>query len=331
MNDRDTYNRYLDDFGAQLGRAATHRPKRRRTVLATSTVVATIASVAIVVTALSPSTGPVGVLERASAALADRGHVLHYVVRPSTVAPTGSINRPTVPAQCESRDPIRVWQTTTPDRWRVALPAQPTGGRCDTIVDGRRMRVIRGPQEMSWNAGTTTRWVPALRALDIVRGYPAKSSVGDIPLGDPSLGTGDPVHVLRRMLADGQLTDRGEETLNGRAVRVLTGRRENRNTSFKLVTTVTYAVDATSAEPVRAITNRQITPTPGSNAPAPPNTAAQQLDFTTFQRLPATPANTRLLDITTTGKTDRTDLTLDELRRELRSRKNDRRPIRGIR
>lgn len=306
------------------------RPQRRPLLLAlgATATAAVAATIVLIVLALAPAGSPVDVLGRAEAALTSSGRLLHYTVTSQPVATTGGLERRPVRGRCVTPSRVEVWETDAPRRWRAILPPPPS--RCDTIVD-RHRNVVRGPQEQAWNNGVSTTYLPANRTLDIVRGYNTNSSQRVIPIVDPSgdrtFGDGGPIEAIRRLIADRKLKQTGTATLHGRAVRVLSGGRQRDSRAangegYVATTTLLYAVDAKTYEPVRAISTIKSVTTfrPRGDRPVQrlDRTFALQLDFSAFDQAPLDATNSRQLTIEPSGTVHRTDMTLAEFRREIR-------------
>jgi hypothetical protein len=99
----------------------------------------------------------------------------------------------------------------------------------------------------------------------------------------------DPVATLRSMLSSGRLRDAGETTVGGRTVHRLVGTRTRAFGTHRFVASFEYDVDLTTFAPVRA--RIQI---PG---PAGADRIFSILDFQSFERLPLTAANAKLLKV----------------------------------
>lgn len=299
------------------------RPTRRRRALVALGTAVVVAGVVVGISAAGPSDGPADIVGEARAALSPQREIVHYVVKATLVEPSDGLDPKPLDGPCVQTGSTEIWQATAPDRWRAVLPANRRGQRCGRTFD-RRGREVIGRTEVSWDRGTTGLYRPGLRELDIVRGYPANSSARNVPVGDERLGTGDPVAVLRRLLASGTVRDTGGRTLDGRDVRVLQGTiREGHGPKLTRTTEVLYAVDAESFAPVRAVTTLHYRPRPGQRLDRdmpilPTYSFGQQLDFTVYERLPLTPRTERLLQIRPADGTNTTDQTLAEFKREIR-------------
>lgn len=306
---------------------AARPARRRRTIVALGAAVV-VAGVVVGISATGPSDGPADIVGEARAALTPQRELLHYVVKQTPVEPSDGLNPRPRGSACPQTGSSEVWQTTAPDRWRAVLPANPRGPRCGRTFD-RHGREVVGPTEVAWDRGTSSRYQPGTGTLEIIRGYAPNSSARNVPVGDLRLGTGDPVAVLRRLLASGTVRETGSAILDGRDVRVLEGTVEEEphpRAKVKMTTEMLYAVDAESFAPVRAVTTTHFLHRSRHQPGRRQATASfgQRLDFTVYEHLPLTPKTERLLAIRPAARTDTTDQTLAEFRRELK-RENKRR------
>lgn len=300
--------------------APVTRPARRRSAAVVLSAVVAAAGVAVAISVAGPSDGPVDIVSEARAALSPQSELLHYVVKQTAVEPSEGLNPAPLEGACVQSGSSEVWQTTVPDRWRAVLPPNARGRRCGRTFD-RRGHEVTGRTEAAWDRGTTSLYRPGPGTLDIVRGYPANSSARNVPVGDQRLGTGDPVAVLRRLLASGTVRDTGSATLHGRAVRLLEGTiQESLGPRAAKTTELLYAVDTESFAPVRAVTTTHFRHRPRHRPERGWLTASfgQRLDFTVYEHLPVTPQTERLLEIRPAGRTAKSDQTLAEFRRELK-------------
>lgn len=322
------YAAHLDAFGRELRRVAARRRWRRTRPLVVAGAGGLVAAAAVFALVSSPGTGPVDVVARAEAALAPRGELLHYVVRTSVgTATVGALAVTPQRDGCLPSSPSEVWQTTDPPRWRMVYRLSTFQVRCGRQRD-RHGRNGGARQEIAYADGTTTTYTRERGSLDTIRGYAPTSSAAGVPIGSRELGGGDPVSAVRRMLADGKLHDRGERVLAGRPVRMLTGRRVERNRAYRWVRETTYLVDATSFEPVRAI-QLLIRRVPAGRGGLKGFTlrTAGQLDFERFERRRLDAAGERKLVIQPGRIIRRTDVTQEQLRQQRRRQRqaNERR------
>ena len=113
---------------------------------------------------------------------------------------------------------------------------------------------------------------------------------GELSPGQPGA---DPVAGVRKLLADGDLTAAGEETLDGRRVVRLTGEEPSPNGTAQRPfppRKIEYLVDATTFAPVR-ITYDDLVEDGGEKV----NALRRVITFEVFERLPMTPENEALL------------------------------------
>lgn len=314
---RVAYTTHLDVFGRELHAAVVRPAPRRARSLGLAAAGGLAALVVVVVMISSSGPGPVDIVARAEAALTPRSELLHYAVRWSggTLA-NGAIQVVPLGRKCPVEPPTEVWQTAKPPQWRAVYPPVPSGGPCRGRVVDRHGHRIAGTQEVAYADGTVTTYVPEHRTLDVVRGF-AKNGSATIPLvGNRELGGGDPVGMIRRMLAEGQLRDRGERLVGTRRVRVLFGRRPEGRGRHRGAWETTYVVDATTFEPVRSI--QRFVPVErasGTGLRATMERIAFQIDFDSFGRRPLTVGDRRLLVIRPDRAVRRTDMTVEQVRR----------------
>lgn len=309
-------------FTALKHRAGTSAPgpvRLRRAAVALGAASA-VAVAVVAFSAAGPSDGPLDVVAKASAVLSPPEELLHYTATAGPVAASGGLDPAPIKGSCAESGSIEVWQTTVPDRWRAILRPNPRGAQCSRAYDPNRDAEITGPTEMAWDRGTTSRYQPASDTLDIVRGYPSNSDARDIPLGDQRLGTGDPVSVVRSLLASGAVRETERSTVDGRTVRVLRGTTEATDGDRTTTVKVLYAIDADSFAPVRAITTTSIQdpdvhPALRARLAEP---RAQQLDFTSYERRPLTPQSEQQLAIRPARPTQTVDQTLAEFEEAIR-------------
>lgn len=130
-----------------------------------------------------------------------------------------------------------------PLRWRIVQVRSPCNVGMTITADGS---AVTGGSESAYADGTRTTYWPEADKLDIVRGLDGR------PPRPPQagfVGGVDPVTEVRRMLAEGELEDRGvSKPPDGRAVRTLSG--ELRTPGGQQ--TLEYVVDAESFTPIRA-------------------------------------------------------------------------------
>jgi len=276
------YDRYLDDFGARVSRAAApppspSRPPRRRLALGLGGTA--VATAAVVATVLAVGGGAAGdrldVVAEARAALAPEGKIVHMVLR--TDVQLDGLDRG---ADATSE----IWSAEDRPRWRLrqTLP---------DIREGRIAAAVGSVQELSYGDG-------------VQRIYTAKSDelreqdglTDDSPVATPpsflQAGSNDPAAGLRRRLERGELRDTGEIESGGRTVRRLVASSDSGRTRQEFV----YDVDPETFAPVGGSVTTTSDETSGT-------TFVFSFRVERYETLPDTPENAGLLRITTTPST----------------------------
>lgn len=282
-HDDDPLDRYMDTFGERLEAAAAQRkatksPRRRlRRAALIGGPVAALALTAVLLL-LPGSTTPrhLDVLAEARAALApQQDELTHLVVRQRLLTDDdnkSSYSRQVAPIVIEQ------WSATRPVRWRVGFALPPDSDQ----PPGTQL-------QMSYANGVQEQYTPKSNRLRRSHGLGKLAAPAASPLGT------DPVATLRSLLSRGQLRDAGSAKVGERDVHRLVGTRSRTIHTKKGKQTykspVEYDVDPTTFSPVRA---RIGLPFPRTSGASP---LFVVLDFTTFERLPLTPATERLLAI----------------------------------
>ncbi len=283
---------------AGLGPHGPARPAsrdRRRFAL-----VAVVGAIAVAAATLPGSpTGEIDVVAEARAAAAPvPGGVLHTVVqfkqtpdlgptRISTGPPPDGKVVGTLTGKSER------WSSDDPVRWRSRVYIETPEGKTATA-------------ESSYADGVTrlkNSWDPTVRAYRLPADLRARQDQGSD--AGPRLGSvegpGDPVADIRRLLDSGRVRDEGEATFEGRAVRRLVGQThvQDRSESSEGRMTYEYLVDVASFAPVRISSSQVLPGRPNAEEPAArrTRTTVSSWTFVAYQRLPATPANERLLSV----------------------------------
>jgi hypothetical protein len=287
--------RRLDAITTAARPVRSHRPLWIGASFALTAAVAAV--VLTVVLAASPAGGPVDVLGRARAALSPKGELVHYTVRVQIGrsvtgrGPDLAVRLPGPRADCARPLDNEVWQTAHPNRWRARTQGcQLRGGTAEVSTS-----------ESSWSPGTSSFYDPADRRLRVLTGLSPRSSAGTVPLGVETIGPGDPVEVIRGLLASGDLRPHGARRRDGRPVLTFTARRTENGHRTTWLTRYVYDVDPDTYEPVRVTIVR-------SGRPADPSkhcalrcslagTVGQRMDFRSFERVPLDRATERLLRI----------------------------------
>lgn len=278
----DEYDRYLDDFGDRLERAAASpRVPRRRWVLGLGgSLVAAGATAAIIL--LTGGTAvrvrPLDAVAQARAALAPPGRIVHMVVVTGV-----HINRSRA---VDDDAPTETWTAVSPPRWRVRQTSPP-GGATD---------------EVSYAHGSQRTYVAARDELRVQRGYSDDGAAARAPSFLGLRGAADPAGVLRGMLDSGRLRDAGERTVAGRRVRRLVG-SIGATAGGQPARSLVYDVDPDTFAPVDGtLTDHVRLPRPGKGGESTQDITVV-IKVKRYETLPDTPANAHLLRIATTPRT----------------------------
>ncbi len=240
MTDDDRYERYMAGFGRELRHASASRSRRQRfrLPLAVGTGLAALAAAALLL--LPPGDGRLDVVAEARAALGRPGEIVHMITTTTVDIPS---ERGLVPDSCTV--PLEQWQAADPLRWRMVQVPSPCNAGMMITADGS---AVTGRSESAYADGTQTTYWPEADKVDIVRGLDSR------PPRPPQawfVGDVEPVAEVRRMLAEGELEDRGVSDLpDGRTVRTLTGELRTPDRPG----TLEYVVDAESLAPIHATT-----------------------------------------------------------------------------
>jgi hypothetical protein len=182
-----TLDRYLDDFGHDLTRAAgtqRRRGRNRRLVL-----IPGAAALGLAAAALIPGLGgDSDTLAKARAALAPKGEIVHMAMHYE------------LPGNRDNRPGIDQWYVDKPLAWRSVMQTGRGKRSVEVAVSGDRLHIHASDRDV----------------VTIYRGYRT-------PLSAPGIGGGDPVEQVREMLAKGDVRDDGIVTEDGRQVRRLVG------------------------------------------------------------------------------------------------------------
>lgn len=275
----------------------------RRAVPATLAAVAVLAgslggTPAIVGSGGVPSIDVIGAAR--AAATPSRGEILHVRMRMHLrPPPSGRLARPrrasgapvpTITGRIES------WRAAHPVRtrtaWFVRLPDRPGIERLEASYAAG----VRRERE-SWRRGVrVTRLGAAERA-----GYEEEWARERRSWLQRVTASGDPVAVVRALLDGRHLRDGGQTTFEGRPVRRLVGAEPAGAESGAQdgPTAYEYLVDATTFAPVRVTASRTLSAQPKSRHRElrRPRRVVDRWTFETFERLPLTAANERLLRV----------------------------------
>jgi hypothetical protein len=279
MND-DPLRRYLDDFGQRLEEAATRSSRRRpswRLALAGGGIAAAAAVIVLLLTIVPGGGGRLDVVAKAQAALADRGRLVHLVAHEHVVAAQPSGGRLLGPRRFSFQ--WEQWATGNPPRWRIAYSF---GGGYELAFGHRTWSL--------YNKGRNTLTIEHGLRSKFAETIPSSTSV---LFGKAAHG---PIATIRAMLRRGELTDDGWASIGGRTVRRLVGERPVSPGRNGPQLPVRYYVDAHSYTPVAARIGHPLR-TNGPHALG----GYSRITFTSFERLPLTAANQRLLEIHPSG------------------------------
>jgi hypothetical protein len=288
----DPLKRYLDDFGAQLERAARapvrRRPRRRPLIALAGGVTAAGLLIALVLLGAPGGSSRLNLVAQARAALTPPGRLVHAIVTQRLeVAPGHPDVHVSAPPQTTEQ-----WSTADPPRWRIAFSYPDPRKHRGAGTVGDAHGPIVGTVQIAHAGTEESTYYQQRNTLRIVRGLPnqARSVLpGVAPLGN------DPIGTLREMLQTGRLRDGGTATVDGRQVRRLVGETHRRFGHKRVTTSVEYDVDPATFAPVLA---RIELPFPSSDG-TPAVTAV--LRFERFELLPLTAGTRRLLDIQPVG------------------------------
>lgn len=231
-------DRTMDDFGAELARAARQprrrAPRRLRVGLAAGSASAAIALVLLAWPGSDDGSG-LDVVARAQAALAPSGEIVHLVMTTSSQSPGSD----TFPIKTEQ------WSASDPTRWRVVQNLRATVVAPELRdTKPRRPHPTLTRMEQSFAGGELRSFNAKANALTVEHDVPGIGK--DAPIGPFG---GDPVSRLREMLVGGQLRDAGTARSHGRTVRRLVGSSHGVN-GEGLLRTVTFDVDPESFAPI---------------------------------------------------------------------------------
>ena len=300
-------------------RRRTRRPLRRLGLVAAAACV--LAGVTAVSIDIAPEGGghgglpQVSAIEQARAALAAPGAIVHYTVALSRDGGE-RLSRDPRYSDCNA-GPLEVWRATNPTRWRAVQPVSDNPA-CGTMDLSQGMGPVVAPRlEVSYANGLTSSYVPGRNVMLVIndekapadgerRAPSSATNAASIqlfstpPVRKPTRDVKqsafvdtrppDPVSDVERLLADGELRDRGESVRDGRRVRVLTAgwKRSAGNQIFD-TTTIEYVVDAQTFAPITATST---TRREDSGA-----TASTHATFAGYERIQLTAVSEKLLEI----------------------------------
>lgn len=259
--------------------------------------------------------GKLDVAQEAEAALATDGTILHVVTTGTSINYVNGVRRPRAVAANERERPdtrVEAWATTGPPRWRtVVSPATaPSAAYAEELRRSGRPGLNL---ETSYADGAQSHYEPG-RSLTIVTGFSDRGRAAQ-PLG---FGPGNTTSLedLRGLLRDGKLRDRGRTRIGRRPALRLAEVTPAATNGAQV--RVTYFVDPDSYTPIRV--SYRWRPTGWKPTRTMRSFEFEIVtDFATFERLPLTPENERLLQITPAAGTPTTSQTRQEAVRKMRA------------
>jgi hypothetical protein len=287
MNDDGRYGRFMDEFGAELARAATRaaarRARRRRATVGGLAAAAALAAVLVLVGFGGGAGRRLDVVAQARAALSPPQEIVHMVVTTSAVARRG--------VRVPPPNTTEQWSAVDPPRWRLVQNIPPPNPKRGIGSVGDAHGTIVGRQEFAYANGKQLTYVARRNALTIYRGFSDSGAAAHTP----GLFSNDPVAGLRSMLVSGKLRDVGEVTTAGRTVRRLFGEERTPQPKGRtFVRRVTYDVDPRTFAPLQGTLEFDL---------AHGTTLAVRFHVDRYERLPLTPRNAKLLTIRTNPQT----------------------------
>lgn len=295
------------DRRARPARHPRRRPFRLVGIAAATLVVVAVGAVALpILPSPAPkAVGPLDVVAEARAALGNPGEIVHYAVTyESTFQGFGAGDDG---GKCSTaKRPLEAWQATGSEvRWRMKVPGP--GPECEGGMYRPDGTEVVGDWQQSRTATTSTTYTPSDNRIDVLTELP--SSGPDAYAGLPGVDTkllaasnGNFVEALRGLLASGKLKASRPVVQRGRRVVVLTGVRRDRSGkgSGRLIVEhrLRYVVDAASFAPVRLTSNDTTFFFKGNGRPKDGSFGSSYTTiFTSWEVLPATPENEKLLTI----------------------------------
>jgi hypothetical protein len=279
----DPLRPYLDDFEERLTEAADRSSRQRasrRIALVGAAVAALAAALILLLTVAGGSGGRLDVVAKARAALADRGRLVHLVTHERVLAPSGA----RIPGPRRFAFGWEEWATGNPPQWRIAYS-------------------YKGGYQLAFGHRTWSLYEQRRNRLMIERGFPTRfartiPSTTSVLFGKAANG---PIATIRAMLRRGELRDDGFASIGGQRVRRLVGERPAYpgGVAPRTRVAVRYYVDPDSYTPVAARIGRRPRAAGGSQAHGPGGYT--RIRFTSFERLPLTAANARLLQVRPAG------------------------------
>jgi hypothetical protein len=310
MSTPDPYEQYRAALSTELRRVApVVRRQRRRRIAALGAATVGLAAAGTAVVVLAPTTGSrLDVIAQARAAIASSSDaIVHYSVWQSDNAPRTKAEAKRA-RDCKATPP-EVWMATAdgPPHYRYRIPQSPC------VINDFGGRIVTGDLEIAYGDRTSTVYSPNDGFAFVKSGLPASydEQQPPLPTGDSRFSGADdardPVAAIRAMLSAGQLRDAGPTRGDhGRALRKLVGSSfEDRGDPAhprKSKVSVVYEVDANTFAPVLIATTAEQTVPKDPDLPLKRlvylhRMITQTLRFSTYETLPLTPANEKLLTI----------------------------------
>lgn len=295
---------YVDAFAARLRDVpaeATAAPTPRRAIRRRAPLLALAVALAALIVAAAGliGTGSSGrrldILSEARAALSPNGSILHLKITTSSSDSIGTTSQTT-----------EQWIADGPPRWRLVQVVPPAGAPQSRGIVFDDKGPIEGRWESAYAHGARSTYLAQRDALDVVTGY-SDSGPAARPPGIFGRGGADPAADLQAALADGRAVDEGEHRVDGRTVRRLV----IASTTLRGpgIDRFVYDVDPDTFVPVGGEWQFGVSE-PGDHR------VSFRFRVDTYERLPDTPANEKLLTITTGPNTTTTHTTQELLERE---------------
>lgn len=301
MTDPDPLERYFDDFGARLSRAAgkpanaAHPHRGQRFALVSALAVGAIVATTL---ALGTSGDRLDPIAEARAALAAPGEIIYMKV--TSTSQSDDMTSVLPPQTTEQ------WSTLDPPQWRFVQTFPPPGSSGGTIGGSGGPISISGRVEVAYGNGERRTYLAERDTLTVARGYDDRSA-GRVPSVLPT-GSGDVQTDLRALLGR-DATDEGERQAGGRTVRRLTSVNDRAGARWRFA----YDVDAVTYEPIGGTAT--VVVDRGGRASL---THTTRIHVDAYERIPLNAKTAKLLEIQTTPQTKVTVQQLRDRERQMR-------------
>jgi hypothetical protein len=263
-------------------------PRRIRLVAGFTAVAASATAVALFVGI--GTGGRVDPVARAEAALSASDEIIH-IVTSTRSGPGNDLGASTTAEQ---------WSTVRPLRWRIVkdVPA-PTSPGADREEDQHGL--ISGPVQYAYANGTLQFYAQRRGTLDVTSGLRGTGLAARVPGPEGAPNLGEPLTEIRSALSSGRLHADGKGTVDGRPVERLSGTipvdpDRDGPEGIAHPTGLEYDVDPSTFAPVRIRVQTRL----GVAQPGDPPIVTE-IRFSSFERLPVTAKNERLLAIRSFG------------------------------